>query len=51
MPPVLILEFVALAALWGSSFLFMRLGASEFGAFALTALRVGGAARRIEKIE
>jgi drug/metabolite transporter (DMT)-like permease len=37
-------ELLALAALWGASFLFMRLGAAEFGAFALTALRVGGAA-------
>ena len=33
-----------LAALWGASFLFMRLGAVEFGALALAALRVGVAA-------
>lgn len=33
-------EFVALAALWGASFLFMRLGASEFGPLAMAGLRV-----------
>ena len=33
-------ELILLAALWGGSFLFMRLGASEFGAFALAELRV-----------
>ena len=38
------IELLALAAIWGASFLFMRMGAGEFGAFALTALRVGGAA-------
>ncbi len=37
-------EFVVLAALWGSSFLFMRLGAAEFGAVPTAALRVGIAA-------
>jgi drug/metabolite transporter (DMT)-like permease len=37
-------ELVALAALWGGSFLFMRMGAGEFGPFALAAVRVGGAA-------
>jgi len=37
-------EFVLLAALWGASFLFMRLGAAEFGAFATAGLRVGMAA-------
>lgn len=37
-------ELVALAALWGGSFLFMRMGAGEFGPFALVALRVAGAA-------
>lgn len=37
-------ELVALAALWGASFLFMRLGAAEFGPVALAAVRVGGAA-------
>ena len=40
-------ELALLAALWGASFLFMRLGAAEFGAFALTALR--GAIRRSGK--
>jgi drug/metabolite transporter (DMT)-like permease len=38
------IEMLTLAALWGASFLFMRLGAAEFGAVPLTALRVGGAA-------
>lgn len=33
-------EFVVLAALWGSSFLFMRLGASEFGPLPTAGLRV-----------
>ena len=28
-------ELVALAAIWGASFLFMRLGAAEFGPVAL----------------
>lgn len=37
-------ELVALAAIWGASFLFMRLGAAEFGPVALAAVRVGGAA-------
>ena len=36
-------ELVTLAALWGASFLFMRLGAGEFGPVALAALRVAGA--------
>jgi len=36
-------ELVALAALWGGSFLFMRIAAPEFGPLALTALRVTGA--------
>ncbi len=39
-----LITLLALAAIWGASFLFMRMGAGEFGAFALTALRVGGAA-------
>ncbi|MFM6985304.1 MAG: DMT family transporter [Hydrogenophaga sp.] len=34
------LEFLLLAALWGSSFLFMRLGAAEFGALPTAGLRV-----------
>jgi len=33
-------EFVVLAALWGASFLFMRLGASEFGPLPTAGLRV-----------
>ena len=38
------LELVLLAALWGASFLFIRMGASEFGPLALAWLRVFGAA-------
>jgi drug/metabolite transporter (DMT)-like permease len=37
------LEMVTLAALWGASFLFMRLGAGDFGPAALAFLRVAGA--------
>jgi drug/metabolite transporter (DMT)-like permease len=37
-------ELVSLAAIWGASFLFMRLGAGEFGPVALSAVRVAGAA-------
>ena len=33
-------EFVLLSALWGASFLFMRLGAAEFGALPTAGLRV-----------
>ena len=36
----LMVEFVALAAIWGASFLFMRVAAAEFGAFATAGLRV-----------
>jgi len=36
-------ELVLLAALWGASFLFMRLGAVDFGPAALVFLRVAGA--------
>jgi drug/metabolite transporter (DMT)-like permease len=43
MKPADIAELVALAAIWGASFLFMRIGVVEFGPLALTALRVGGA--------
>jgi drug/metabolite transporter (DMT)-like permease len=35
---------LSLAALWGASFLFMRLGAGEFGPVALAGLRVTGGA-------
>ncbi|QHI97164.1 EamA family transporter [Xylophilus rhododendri] len=37
-------SFIALAAIWGASFLFMRMGAAEFGPFATAGLRVGLAA-------
>lgn len=37
-------ELLLLAALWGASFLFMRLGAAQFGAVPLAGLRVAGAA-------
>lgn len=40
MTPLLLLEFIALAALWGASFLFMRLGAAEFGPVPTAGLRV-----------
>ena len=33
-------EFVVLAALWGASFLFMRMGASEFGPLPTAGMRV-----------
>lgn len=36
-------ELIALAAIWGASFLFMRVAVPEFGPVALTALRVAGA--------
>jgi len=39
-----IAELIALAALWGASFLFMRIAAPAFGPVALVAVRVGGAA-------
>ncbi len=39
-----IVEFIALAAIWGASFLFMRLGAAEFGVVATAGARVGIAA-------
>lgn len=44
MAPSLIAEFCLLAALWGASFLFMHLGAAEFGALPTAGLRVGLAA-------
>ena len=37
-------ELALLAAVWGASFLFMRLGAGEFGPAALAFLRCAGAA-------
>lgn len=36
-------ELLLLGALWGGSFLFMRLGAAEFGPLALVLVRVAGA--------
>ena len=39
-PAALRTEFLLLATLWGSSFLFMRLGAAEFGAWATAGVRV-----------
>lgn len=38
-----VVELVTLAALWGASFLFTRIGAGEFGPAALVFLRVAGA--------
>jgi len=39
-----LVEFILLAAIWGSSFLFMRLGAAEFGPLATAGVRVSVAA-------
>jgi drug/metabolite transporter (DMT)-like permease len=39
-----IIDFIALAAIWGSSFLFMRFAVVEFGAVPTAAVRVGVAA-------
>ena len=44
MPLASIVDFVLLAAIWGASFLFMRLAVVEFGAVATAAVRVGIAA-------
>lgn len=44
MHPADLLSLLALAGIWGSSYLFMRLGAPEFGAWPLAAARAGGAA-------
>jgi drug/metabolite transporter (DMT)-like permease len=38
-----LIELLALGALWGASFLFMRLGAADFGPLALVFIRVAGA--------
>lgn len=43
MKPKDLAELILLAAIWGASFLFMRLGAPEFGPVAMAALRVAGA--------
>ena len=42
--PTWMVEFVLLAAVWGASFLFMRLGAVEFGALPTAGVRVAIAA-------
>lgn len=42
--PAWLPEFILLAAIWGASFLFMRIGVAELGAFATAGLRVGIAA-------
>ncbi len=39
-----VIDFVLLSAIWGASFLFLRIGAPEFGAFALIGLRTAIAA-------
>ncbi len=39
-PKFIALEYLALAAIWGSSFLFMRLGGAEFGFIATAGVRV-----------
>ena len=39
-----VLDFVLLAAIWGASFLFMRMGAKELGALPTAGMRVGIAA-------
>jgi len=36
-----LIDLILLAALWGASFLFMRIGAAEFGALPTAAVRVG----------
>ena len=36
-----LIELCLLAAIWGASFLFLRIAAPEFGPLALIALRVG----------
>lgn len=40
MRPRDLIELMLLAALWGASFLFMRVAAPEFGPIALIAVRV-----------
>lgn len=44
MPVASIIDFALLAAIWGSSFLFMRIAVVEFGVFAAAAVRVAIAA-------
>jgi drug/metabolite transporter (DMT)-like permease len=42
--PADLLRFLALAAIWGSSYMFMRVAAPAFGPLSLVALRLAGAA-------
>ena len=51
MKPAHLLELLLLAALWGASFLFIRLGAHEFGPLALAGLRVVGASALLRSEE
>ncbi len=44
LPAFWVRDFITLAAIWGSSFLFMRLAVVEFGALATAGMRVGIAA-------
>ncbi|OXH86753.1 EamA family transporter, partial [Burkholderia multivorans] len=44
------LQLVTLAAIWGASFLFMRMGAPEFGVIPLIALRVAIAAMLLSPV-
>ncbi|MCJ8319869.1 MAG: DMT family transporter [Colwellia sp.] len=39
MKPIYLIELISLAAIWGSSFIFMRIGSPEFGPFLFMALR------------
>jgi drug/metabolite transporter (DMT)-like permease len=45
-----LIELFALGALWGASFLFMRLGAADFGPLALVFVRVAGAAAMLTPV-
>lgn len=40
-----LLQLIVLAALWGASFLFIRVGVAEFGVAPLMAVRVGASVR------
>ena len=44
MKKTIFIEFFALAAIWGASFLFTRIASAEFGVFPTAAMRVGIAA-------
>ena len=39
MKPIYLIELIVLAAIWGASFIFMRIGSPEFGPFLFMALR------------